>query len=409
LRRLSLLSLLFVLLSCAYPTRAQEDLGYPITVLEDNMDGAYRWQFTESERFLAALDNGKLRLQLTAGGRLAYALMQQVGPLNDLYIQVEAQIERQSVYTEYGLMFRAQSRADGLSGYVFLVNSLNQYRFGVSTPSGFRVIQDWQQMSIPAQGANTLTALTRGTQIILRYNGTTLATLTDDTLIEAGRFGVVIGTQSGTETTASVLFDKLRVTVPDRERIIRIPLTLQNANRTARLLIDELQKAGLVQSSGRQVFTMSSTYVNNFLEGMNALRIAKPLLLADVLVVADVTWDSPKIAVACGVSLRAAEDGSGQMLLINKFGGVGLYQMVGSTVAQATYGPSIALHTENARSNRMIVIAMGTLTVVYVNGTWVDVLYAPSSRGALSLVSFNYEVASVRCQFDNVLVWSFDG
>ncbi len=335
--------------------------------------------------------------------------MQQVGPLNDLYLQVEAQIERQSVYTEYGLMFRAQNRDDGLSGYVFLVNSLNQYRFGVSTPSGLRVIQDWQQMSVPAQGANMLTALTRGTQIILRYNGTTLATLTDASLTEAGRFGVVIGTQSGAETTASVLFDNLRVTAPDRERIIHIPLTLQNANRTARVLIDELQRAGLLQSGGRQVFTMSSTYVNNFLEGMNALRIAKPLLLADVLVVADVTWDSPKIAVACGVSLHGAEDGSGQMLLMNKFGGVGLYQMVGSTLAQATYGPSITLHTENARSNRIIVIASGTLTVVYVNGTWVDVLYAPASRGALSLVSFNYEVASVRCQFDNVLVWSFDG
>jgi len=70
----------------------------------------------------------------------------------------------------------------------------------------------------------------------------------------------------------------------------------------------------------------------------------------------------------------------------------------------ARYDLSKDIKTANLSVNRLIIVAEQTLIAVYINGKLIDRGDGQLASGQLGLAIYNYQVASARCEFDNVSV-----
>lgn len=382
--------------------------GYGTLLLNDSMDGANRWQFWKGDALTSQLESGKLRLQYTAEDRFTWTLAEQLGAIQDVYIQTEVHIERQSVYSEYGLLLRGTLQNGGLAFYVFMVNSDGKYRFALSAPDKLTVLQDWTALNSPAASDATIGVMAQNDHFTLLYNGRVINVLSDGTLSKAGSIGLVIGTGHAPASTASLLFDNFVVTVPNAAASAKLPATLRDGQRAPELIIKELQTAGIVSGAGKQVFAATQTFLRNYSGGLVLQKLAKPQQFTDVLFIVDVSWDTTQPGVACGVALRQVDDDNFTMIYIDRKGGYGVRQAKNGQSLIAYYDLSDSIKTPNLAVNRMIVTVSGDAVTLFVNGTLLTQLHGEQATGSVAIASYNYQPASARCQFDNVVVYSFD-
>ena len=377
--------------------------GYSTLLMNDSMNGANHWQLWQQTQLTAQIADSKLRLQYTAANRFTWTTAEQIGALADGYLQADVRIERQSVYTEYGLLMRGVTQADGLTFYAFMLNSDGKYRFGLSTPAQFKVLQDWTPMGLPLTTNAVIGVLAQGDHFSLFYNGVPLATLTDSTLA-SGQIGLLIGTGAGDPTTASVLYSSVVLTAPHDTKAITLPAALADWQRAPERIVAELQAAGSIHGVDKRSYGLTQTVVRNYAVGLVMQPLAKVADLQDLLIIADISSDTTQSGVACGVALRYTNDKTFTMIYIDRKGGYGLYQTSGGHGVLARYDLSKDIKTANLSVNRLIIVAEQTLIAVYINGKLIDRSDGQLASGQLGLAIYNYQVASARCEFDNVSV-----
>ncbi len=380
--------------------------GYGALLLNDSMDGGNHWRLWKQDTFNAQFDTGKLRLEFTADNRFTWTTSEQLGALPDVYLQADVHIERESVYSEFGLMIRGAVTDGGLSFYAFMVNNDGKYRFVYSTPARLTILQDWTALDAPTASDATLGLLAQSDRFALFYNGQRIASVSNGASVSPGAVGLLIGTGKAPSSTVSVLFDNVIITAPNGASSIRLPSTLKEAQRGPELIIKELQAAALLSSAGKPAGTLSQTYLRNYSDSLVLQKLPKQF--TDVLFIADVSWDTTQEGVACGLAVRYSDDDNFTILYIDRKGGYGVRQVKNGRAVVSSYDLSEAIKTPNLAGNRLIVVAAGDTLTLYVNGTLLAHLRGESSTGSLAVASYNYAPASARCQFDNVIAYSFD-
>jgi hypothetical protein len=401
------LLLAVVFLSAAGTASAQDAPGYSNTVLRDSMDGNNRWRTWAQPDYSVQFDSGRLRMQFQAANHYAWSFAEQIGPLRDLVIQTDVQVERPSIYTEYGLVFRAVQQIDGLTSYVVMFNNEGKFRFGLSKPTGFQVIQDWRPSGIQdATKAARVGVFAKGNQFMVLVAGKAVATVEDSTLAEAGQVGLLIGTGPGIPSTVSLLYDNVAIDAPNTEPIVVLPPKILNSARAPSLIFEELQEARVLPLTLRQVFISQQSYVNNYREGFVALRLSKQATYKDWIALADISWSSPRSGIACGLATRYVSDNLMDFVYIDKRGAYGMAQVIDGAARSMRYEQSPLVNLQESQSNRLIVIGQGTWTALYINGELAATMYGTPRSGLVTSAAYNYELASVRCQFDNFVVYA---
>ncbi len=386
--------------------------GFSTLLLNDPMDGDYRWQPWQSDHYTAQLDSGKLRLQYTADNRFTWTLCAQIGSLRDAYVQTDVHIERQSVYSEYGLLLRGTTGADGLSFYVFMVNSDGKYRFALSTPAKLNILQDWTPLdsSLYRSGAPDVSigVLAQGNRFTLMAAGRAISTVTDGALDGGGAVGLVIGTGHAPDDTASILFDNVLITVPPNTTSIKLPSTLRDWQRAPELIAAELQAAHLLSSAGKPAGTISQALIRNYSDGLVIQKLSKEQPYKDLMLIANLSWDTTQDGVACGLATRYTDDKNFTITYIDRRGGYGVRQVKEGRAVISEYAPVSTIKTANLAVNQLIFVTAGDSIVLYVNGTLAAYLHGTAVEGIAVLASYNYQAASARCEFNNVILYAFD-
>lgn len=386
---------------------AQTVPTYPVTIIRDSFDGANQWRMWSQPDFSAQIESGRLRMQLGSADRFAWSTADQVGPLRDVALSVDAQVERPGTFTEFGLLLRAVPQAAGTAAYIVMFSSDGKVRFGMSTPDGFRVIQDWRASGLtdPGQTAR-IGVFAQGSQFTVIANGKVVLSAQDSALQDAGQIGLIVGTGPGPKSTASVLYDNLDVDAPSTESGVVFPARIQNSSRAPSLIFEELQRARVIPATVRQVFVSAQSYVNNYREGFVALRLAKQTGYRDWIAMVDISWSSPRDGIACGLAARYTSDSQMDFIYIDKLGGYGMAHVSDGAVQTERYEPSPLISLQEGQSNRLIAIGQGIWTALYINGAWAATMYSPARSGVVTSAAYNYELASVRCQFDNFMVYA---
>lgn len=387
--------------------------GFSFLLINDPTGARSPMRVWREPNALAQFSEGKLRLQLTADNSYTFTTADKIGVFKDLYMQAEMQAEPISGYWEGGLLLRGTRRNNALEFYLFFINSDNKWRLAYGRPGGMAPIHDWTALPGTLQATSTLGAMLKGHHFILFYNGQPLSELDDETLGEAGVFGVAIGTGRSPSNSTSVLFDNIVVTLPTDEAAsvpIIVPPRLMHWQQTALSILEELLAARIIPSIGKPGLDVADAFVtNNTAKGIVVQPLARSISFTDLVYTADVSWESNNENIACGMEFRAADDKNFSIVYLDRKGGFGILQRSekdGDIVSM--YNLSDAIKKDNRATNRVTIIAIGNSLMVYINGGLVANMNGKQVAGSTFIAAYNYERASSVCQFKNVWLRAFD-
>lgn len=361
---------------------------------------------------LSQIGNGKLRLQLTSDNNYTFTTADRIGVFKDVYMQINMQPEPLSPYWEGGILIRGVRRETALEFYLFFLNSDGKWKLSIGRANGLTNIQDWTPLPGGLQSQITPGVMAKDSQITLFYNGQPLTEITDSSLADPGLVGVAVGTSSAPNNATSILFDNMVVTLPSgsaEDTPVLVPPKLEQWQRAAMPIIEELQAARIVPGVGKPGFDENTAFVtNNTAGGIVYQPMAKSLSFTDLVYTADVTWDSSNDNIACALKFRATDDNNFTIFYFDRKGGYGVRQVSDKEVVASFYNLSDAIKKDNRANNRVTLIAIGNGLIVYVNGVLVVDTNVKQASGGAQLAAYNYDRASSLCQFKNIWLRSFD-
>lgn len=387
--------------------------GFGFLLLNDTLDEHSPMRLWQTTNAFSAIANNKLRLELRADNLYTWTTADKLGLVADCYLQADVQVEQANHYWEQGLILRLVKRDNQTKFYIFLVNSKNQWKFGLSQASGLTVLQDWSEMPSQIQKAGTLAALVKGNAFTFFYNNQRLGSLTDNALSEAGEVGVVTGTGPAPDTVVSNLYSNIIVTLPANQAhrpSATVPDKLTAWQRDAATIIGELRSAELIPGEGKEVLRLSQSFVSNNTSGSIVfIPLAKGISLTDLVYTADVQWESTSEDVACALEFRVTDANNFTIVYFDRKGGYGVRQTSEKPgVIVSEYNLTDAINKTNDANNRITAIAVGNGLVIYINGVLVANLNVQQATGGLYIAAYNYGKSSTYCRFNNLWVRSLD-
>ncbi len=370
------------------------------------------WNATNA---VAHYAEGKLELQLVGDKAYTYtSTTDRFGVYKDLFIQSDVHSQQTGKYWEAGLLFRGVNNNGVYSFYVYFINSDGKWKLAYSQPTGLKNIQDWTDLPAKPQSDANMAIMVKGKVFTPFYNGQSLGDVTDNTLSDAGEFGVAVGTAVAPNNNTQIRFDNILVTLPADEAIngpVNVPEKLVNWQRVQDALLGELRQGHLIPNDGKigPEIKDKAFVTNNGAVGIQFQPLAESMSFADIVYSADVTWESSNDNVACAMELRAADDNNFTIVYLDRKGGYGVRQVsTQDNSALALYYLNGAIIKSNKGTNRVTIIAIGNGLIVYINGVLVANLTVRQTAGGVRIAAYNYQQASSICQFTNLWLRSFD-
>jgi hypothetical protein len=326
--------------------------------------------------------------------------------LQNFYLQ--AQFEWQSSLDDLnattGLMFRVED--DGTRrppGYYFLIKPNGTWSLLSKVGEEFTVLQEETPSPVLAQEQVTLGVWALGSRLRFYANGEYLGEVTDDTFV-SGEWGLHA---RGATQNIRVAVDDLLLTVPT-PTALRFPESISTWQSFQPAdIIGELQNANVLPDEGERRFIFDA---QNFNVGAVQVRTYEQLTASEVsgeaLVLNFDVYTINSENVGCGINLRYIDDANQVLAFIDVDGGTGLIYTHDGIVQRNTY--DILEPVEEPLANgrqRMLIVAVGDVVALYMNGQLFTVEYMPPTSGTVNMVLLNYATSAAACGYENMWIW----
>ncbi len=392
--------------------------GYAAPALWETFSDGGVWSVGEENRAEAQVVDGQLELTATAQDALVWAVPADAETLPaQAYLQVEAGVQNDPDYWEYGLVFR-QSSPENF--YVFAVSSRGDWAFLAHTgPSAWRAIQDWT--AHPAlrdpEPHGVLGVLMDGSAFTFFYNGVELATASDDTYPDPGTVGVSAGTVDRQETLPVIRYDNLLATVPlppmlsAVEAIRPEPLSTWEA-RDPTPIVAELEQQGVIPGGARTRMFVPESFVEISRAGMNHLSLGQGRTQTDFVMGTTIRLDSHSAENGCGLIFRRAGDDHYSLFFVDGRPGYGVAVWSGGRFEPAFYalggGETGTALLRSGTDTRALLVGQGDRLQVYLNGQWAATQPNPALNGGVGIVALSFDSTFVNCRFFNTWLWTWE-
>lgn len=376
-------------------------IGFADQIVNDTFESARQWQSSGSPLVMSIRD-GRMALELVGAQQTGFAVSTAQIPA-DFYARAQIlQVGGQPGWT-VGLVARQQ---DSDSYYALKINQRGEWRFVVRSEGVERTLRDWTRHPaiVPGQNSFTLGLMANDTGFDFFYNDLLVGRLTNDTLTQPGKIGLIIETGTTADSRVSALFDNLTVTSPlkiNGANIIPQNLLIGDAATT----VQELQRRHLIPSSGEMRLTIPESFVNSNQPGVNEILLGGSQRFQNFAIGTTVSWQTQASGQAgCGLLLRAANDSDYTLAYLDQTGGYGLSRRQGDTFEPGLFAenPVIA-----GSSHHLLVIAAQDRIYYYVDGKYAGSIEDIVREGQVGNAAVNFEPIPTVCQFTNTWVWQW--
>jgi len=421
------------------------------------------WEPYASANMTVTILREQLRIEVMKDNLVAYALPTGDGLIwDDSYIQADFTIDGSPSYFEYGFVLRSDDSGDHF--YTVTFSSDGDY-------SVYYFDGEWQTVQgytvnpvIDASDTHPrVGVLVQGNLFKLYFNGRFVAEVSDPmNYASEGLSGLAAATTVEQFDGLTVFVDNVVVTrpyspgtgiVPFGGQIVMqptptkpgllgslgtiktpvpptptLPLVLPTdtpvqSTYPARLerwasaspaeIVDELRALGVVPAGGEVTLTVPSSYRDTSEEGFSSSPLGRGKTFRNFVLGFDARLIYSGAEAGCGMYFRSSETGSDSALvfedgwaLLGEFGADG--QMLDSSVLLETD----AVVPGQGVTNRVLVIALEDVTLMYVNGVLVaETVFVPKA-GELALEMYvpadeAGQTAQTYCQLNDIWLWEF--
>jgi Bacterial pre-peptidase C-terminal domain len=375
--------------------------GFADQVANDTFDNARQWQSSGSPMVMN-ISNGRIALELAGVEESGFAVSSAQIPA-DFYARAEIlQVGGQPVWT-VGLIARQQ---DNDNYYAFEVNQRGEWRFVIREEGDQRSVRDWitHPAIVAGQTNFTLSLMANDTGFDFFYNDLLIGRVTDDTLTQPGKIGLMIETGTAADSRVSALFDDLVITSPlqmDGQNILPQTLLIGDAVTT----VQELQRRHLIPSNGEMRLTVPESFVNSNQPGVNEILLGGSQQFENFAIGTTVSWEAQAPGpTGCGLLLRAANDSDYTLAYLDQTGGYGLSRRQGETFTTGLFAENPSM---TGNSHHILVIANEDQLYYYVNGQYVGTVEDVVREGQIGNAVVNFEPITTACQFTNTWLWQW--
>lgn len=430
-----------------------------------SMDSLHmEWEPYASANMTVTTFGEQLRIEVMKGNFIALALPTGDDLLwGDSYIQADFTIVGAPSYFEYGLVLRSDDPGDHF--YAVMFSSDGDYSV-YYYDGAWQAVQQWT-LSPAVDGSDTqprVGVLAQGNLFRLYFNGHLVAEVSDAVnYASEGLSGLAAATGVDQLDTVTVFADNVVVTRPfspgtgtvpfGGEVVVQptptkpgllgslgtiktpvpptptLPLVLPTetpvvqsayparlerwASASSAEIMGELRALGVVPAGGGVTLTVPSSYGDTSSEGFNWYPLGRGKTFRNFVLGFDARLIYSGAGAGCGMYFRSSETGSDSALvfedgwaLLGEFGADG--QMLDSSVLEETS----AVVPGQGVTNRVLVIALEDVTLMYVNGVLVaDTVFVPKA-GELALEMYvpaddAGETAQTYCQLNGIWLWEF--
>lgn len=421
------------------------------------------WEPYASANMTVTILREQLRIEVMKDNLVAYALPTGDGLIwDDSYIQADFTIDGSPSYFEYGFVLRSDDPGD----HFYTVTFSSDGDYSVYYFDGeWQTVQDYTvNPVIDASDTHPrMGVLVQGNLFKLYFNGRFVAEVSDPmNYASEGLSGLAAATTVEQFDGLTVFVDNVVVTrpyspgtgiVPFGGQIVMqptptkpgllgslgtiktpvpptptLPLVLPTdtpvqSTYPARLerwasaspaeIVDELRALGVVPAGGEVTLTVPSSYGDTAAEGFNWYPLGRGKTFRNFVLGFDARLIYSGAEAGCGMYFRSSETGSDSALvfedgwaLLGEFDADG--QMLDSSVLLETD----AVVPGQGVTNRVLVIALENVTLMYVNGVLVaETVFVPKA-GELALEMYvpadeAGQTAQTYCQLNDIWLWEF--
>ncbi len=422
------------------------------------------WEPYASANMTVTTFSGQLRIEVMKDNLVAYALPTGDDLVwGDSYIQADFTISGSPSYFEYGFVLRSDGPGDHFYSVTFSSdNDYSVYYFD----GEWQPVQGWT-VSPVIDASDTqprVGVLMQGNLFKLYFNGRLVAEVPDPVnYASEGLSGLIAATTVDQFDTLTVFVDNVVVTrpyspgtgtvpfggqiaaqpTPTKPGLLgslgtiktpapptpTLPLALPTETPVAQSayparlerwasasfaeIMDELRTLGVVPAGGEVTLTVPSSYGDTASEGFNSYPLGRGRTFRNFVLGFDARLIYSGVGAGCGMYFRALETGSDSALvfedgwaLLGEFDADG--QMLDSSVLDAFD----AVVPGQGVTNRVLVIALEDVTLMYVNGVlFADTVFVPKA-GELALEMYvpaddAGATAQTYCQLNDIWLWEF--
>lgn len=375
--------------------------GFANLALHETFETVTDWTAVDETGSIDPAD-GQMVFQLTGMQIRDTAINSSANPLTDYYAQIDIRIASQVGGWEAGLTNRQQD--DG-SYYLFSVNDRGQWRFVLRSAEGDdQVLRDWTPHPAIVLGdtAFTLGLMVNDTGFDFFYNGQLLGHTVDDTILNSGRVGLAIGTGTALNSTVSVQFDNLIITVPVEINGRRlVPQQIIQGEPT--VLVEELRRRGVIPAAGEMALTVGESFAEFRNPGVSRFMLGRGTLFTDFALGTTVSWESTAEGMAgCGLVFRQSDEAHYLLAYLEQTGGYGVSQRDGDTFLPGVFGEYAEISNG---PHQLVVVAASNRVLYYIDGLLAGELMIEAQEGEVGNAVVNFEPISTSCQFTNTWLW----
>lgn len=340
-------------------------------------------------------------------GRLTRRTLPQ---LTDFYAQADIDIERGPSGWRAGLALRSTE-----SGYYALViGSQGAWRLDFITPDGSaRLIRDWTNHPAIVAGATdfTLAVLVNGAGFDVFYNGASVgqAVETEAGAPDTGTVGLLASTPDAVTADATVVFDNLVLTVPQRDGFNDIlPSRLVTGGQA--VTIQELERRRVIPVGGTLALTVAESSGRQVEAGVGRIPLGRGATYGDMVLHTTFTLQTADTSalVACGALFANLGETQHAVAFLDTQGGYGVSARDGENFMPGQFNDGAAPASTGRHS--LIVVRHGDRIDLWVDRQYAGDFTLPAEllpAAQIGNAVINYQRNETTCNFADTWVWTF--
>lgn len=391
--------------------------GHSFLLVDDRMQGRTVFRSWREPNAISQLVDGRLRLQLRSARFYTWTTADTLGTIDDGYVQMQVTPEQFNGYWEYGIALRGSVVDGGLNAYVFMINSANEWRVVIARGNRLDTVRDWSPLMVQLGSSARFGVAASGNNYTLYLDDRPIGSVQDARLSGAGLIGVTVGTGAPPSDFVAVLFDNLTVTLPAArtdEIVFSVPTEIESWQSAETAIMSELITKRVAPGQGRSAIRVVEAYVtNNTGGGIVYIPLARDVRFTNLIFGAELYWDTNTDQSACAVEIRASGPNEFTIVYVDRMGSFGIRQQGLSPngengVIVQQYERTDAIDMGNRASNRIVIVAIGTGLLIYLNGALIADANVEQATGSIFLAAYNYATAANYCQFRDVWLRAYD-
>lgn len=377
--------------------------GFDMLELHDATMDKNRWQVVYSDTAIDVSESSMYAVELEGFARSAGVLAEHFPQKQDHYYQANFHEVTSSADWNVGLLFRY---VDNQNFHRLLMSKTGFWRLD-RVESGERLqLKSWSTHPAirPGEKDFRLGILASGQHFDVVYNGQVVGSASDSGALQAGAFGIAMGTDEVVGGLMSFAVLDTLLTLPTRVDG-RLLFPQRVVERPTYLMARDLARKQLAPAGRNVGFVQPQSSVRHVRPGVTHVGIASERTYEQFALGASLTLGSAAPGNGgCGIVFHFNDDSYYTLAYVTRDGDYGVSRRSGEMFAPGIYGKRSA---SDDPEHYLLVIATDEELHYFLDEVYVGSMASQPRTGSIGIAVVNYGAVETACRFTDLWVQDF--